>query len=130
MRLYYLYEKSPKKCRDLDEIAAELKLCLEESELPRMRGNKPLRACGTQFISHSQCTWEIYKFGVYLSHQTMLAEEPGVKFVDKQKIKGYILMWWDSKMLLGSAFFHDLLILIQAPFETCATFFGSNLRYH
>jgi phage head maturation protease len=39
----------------------------------------------------------------------MLAEEPGIKSADKQKIKGYILRWRDSKMLLGSAFFHDLL---------------------
>ena len=111
MRLYYLYEKSPKKCRDLDEIAAELKLCLEESELPRMRGNKPLRACGTRFVSHkvSALGRFIDKFGIYLSHLTMLAEQPGIKSVDKQKIKGYILRWRDSKMLLGSAFFHDLL---------------------
>jgi hypothetical protein len=52
MRLHYLYEKSPKKCRDLDEIAAELKQCLEGSELPKMGGNRPLRACGTRFVSH------------------------------------------------------------------------------
>ena len=34
MHLYYFYEKSPKKCRNLDEIATDLKLCLEESKLP------------------------------------------------------------------------------------------------
>ena len=51
----------------------------------------------------------IDKYGVYLSHLTMLTEAPNVKSVDKQKIKGYILRWRDSKMLLGSAFFHDLL---------------------
>jgi hypothetical protein len=51
----------------------------------------------------------IDKFGIYFSHLTMVAEEPGVKSAGKQKIKGYILRWWDSKMLLGSAFFHNLL---------------------
>ena len=45
-----------KKCRDLDEIAAEPQLCLEESELPRKGGNRPLRACGTQFVSHEVST--------------------------------------------------------------------------
>ena len=111
MRMYYLYEKSPKKCRELDEIAAELKLCLEESELPRKGGNRPLRACGTRFVSHkvSALGRLIDKYGVYLSHLCMLTEDPDVRSVDKQKIKGYLLRWRESKMLLGSAFFHDLL---------------------
>ena len=29
MRIYYLYEKSPKKCVELEEIVEELKECLE-----------------------------------------------------------------------------------------------------
>jgi len=30
MRVYYLYYKSPKKCRDLDEVVVSLQLCLEQ----------------------------------------------------------------------------------------------------
>ena len=28
LKLYYLYEKSPKKCRELEEVIADLKECL------------------------------------------------------------------------------------------------------
>ena len=54
MRAYYLYEKSPKKCHELDEVVASLRECLEEDEMPscRTKGNRPLRACGTRFVSH------------------------------------------------------------------------------
>ena len=38
LRVYYLYEKSPKKCRELDEVVAELKMCLELSEMPDKGG--------------------------------------------------------------------------------------------
>ena len=34
LRVYYLYEKSPKKCRELDEVVAELKTCFESSVMP------------------------------------------------------------------------------------------------
>lgn len=33
LRLYYLYEKSPKKCVELDEVISELKQCLEPTDL-------------------------------------------------------------------------------------------------
>jgi len=34
LRLYYLYEKSPKKCVELHEVVSELKQCLEPTDLP------------------------------------------------------------------------------------------------
>ena len=34
MRAYYLYEKSPKKCHELDDVVASLRQCLEEDEMP------------------------------------------------------------------------------------------------
>ena len=40
MRVYYLYEKSPKKCRDLDDIVAELKGC--PTDMLADGGNRPL----------------------------------------------------------------------------------------
>ena len=104
MHLYYLYEKSPKKCNELKEVVENLKLCLEESEMPNKRGIRPIRACGTRFISRL-----IERYGAYLSHLTSLTEDSTVKAIDRQKIKGYILKWRDCKMLLGCALFHDLL---------------------
>ena len=52
MRAYYLYEKSPKKCHELDEVVASLREFLEKDEMyiSRTKGNRPLRACGTRFV--------------------------------------------------------------------------------
>ena len=33
LRLYYIYNKSPKKCHQLQDIVHELKYCLEPSEM-------------------------------------------------------------------------------------------------
>lgn len=44
-----------------------------------------------------------------MNHLTALTEDSTVKACDKQKLKGYILKWRDSKMQLGCALFHDLL---------------------
>ena len=38
-RIYYLYEKSPKKCHELNEVVAELKQCLKPGHLPAEGGN-------------------------------------------------------------------------------------------
>ena len=34
LQVYYLYEKSPKKCSELDEVVVELKACFESSVMP------------------------------------------------------------------------------------------------
>ena len=70
-----------------------------------------MRACGTQFVAHKVAALGrlIDRFGAYLSHLTALTEDSTVKAVDKQKLNGYILKWQNSKILLGCAFFHDLL---------------------
>ena len=48
LRVYYLYHNSPKKCRELDEVVLELRMCLEElGSESYLRGNRPIRACGT-----------------------------------------------------------------------------------
>ena len=49
------------------------------------------------------------RFGAYLNHLTLLVDDPKTKPVDRQKLKGYILKWRDARMLLGSAYFCDLL---------------------
>ena len=63
-RIYYIYEKSPKKCHELN-IVAELKQCLEPGDLPAEGGNRPLRACGTRFVAHKVAALEriIERFG-------------------------------------------------------------------
>ena len=111
LRLYYIYNKSPKKCHQLEDIIVELKSCLEPSEMPIQGGSRPLRACGTRFITHKVAALErvVDRFGAYLSHMIALTEDTSLKSVDRQKVKGYVLKWQDSKILLGCALFHDLL---------------------
>ena len=42
LRLYYMYEKSPKKCHELETIVTELRACMEEVEMPNSRGIRPI----------------------------------------------------------------------------------------
>ena len=46
--LYYMYEKSPKKCRELEEVIADLRQCIEFDDA----GVRPLRASGSRWMSH------------------------------------------------------------------------------
>ena len=93
LRLYYTYNKSPKKCHQLEDIIVELKVCLEPSEMPIRGGIRPLRACGTRFITHKVAALErvVDRFGAYLSHMIALTEVTSLKSVDRQKVKGYVL---------------------------------------
>ena len=111
MQFYCVYEESAKKCREIKCVILELIACLTEEEMPTQGGSRPIRACGTHFASHKVAALKrlIDLFGAYLGHLTTLANDPQVKAADRQKMKGYILKWQDSKILLGCAFFHDLL---------------------
>ena len=73
--------------------------------------NRPLRACGTRFVAHKVQALErvIEKFGAYLAHLITLTEDSSMKPADRQKMKGYVLKWQVSHVLLGCAVFHDLL---------------------
>ena len=111
LRVYYLYKNSPKKCHELDEVIAALRPCLEPGDLPDEGGSRPLRACGTRFVSHKVAAIGrlIDRYGAYLAHLTTLTEDSSVRAVDRQKLKGYVLKWRDCKMVLGCALFHDIL---------------------
>ena len=50
LRLYYLYEKSPRKCRELSDLVNDLK---EVFEFPE-GGNVPLRAHGSRWITYKR----------------------------------------------------------------------------
>ena len=79
--------------------------------MPQKGGTRPLRACGTRFVAHTVAALSrvIDRFGAYLNHLTLLSQDSSVKPIDRQKLKGYIQRWSKSKLLLGCAFFHDLL---------------------
>ena len=101
----------PKRAVSLEVVVEELKGCLEPSELPASGGTRPLRACGTRFIAHKVAALGrlVDRLGAYLAHLTTMSEDSSVKAVDRQKLKGYVKKWRNSKYLLGSALFHDIL---------------------
>ena len=77
-----------KKCREIEDIVAELKACLEPSEMPS-RGIKPLRACSTRFIAHKLAALErvVNRLGGYLNHLAILSEDPSMKSTDRKKLR-------------------------------------------
>ncbi len=99
LRLYYLYKKSPKKCRELEDVVVSLKEAYDQNN-DSGKGIRPIRASGTRFVSHKVAALGrvIDKFEAYLGHLISLTEDPTVKSVDKQKIKGYVTKWQDSKI--------------------------------
>ena len=110
LRLYYLYEKSPKMCRELLDLVIDLK---EVFVLPE-GGNLPVRAQGSRWISHKRKTLQrvVDRYGAYLHHLQTLVEDTTIKSIDRQRLKGYLLKWRQSKILLGCAMYIDIL---QSP---------------
>ena len=107
LRLYLLYENSPKKCRQLEDVVVELKECLSIED----DGTRTIRASGLRWISHK---WNatihfLSKYGVYSTNIAALSEDHTVKVGDKAKLKGYYRQWINGKHLLGCALFVDLL---------------------
>ena len=73
LKLYYLYEKSPKKCRELEDIVCDLKNCFNFDD----NGLKPVRASGSRWIAHklNAMTRVVSKFGAYTCHLAALCED-------------------------------------------------------
>lgn len=63
LRLYYIYEKSLKKCRELDDVVSELKQCVEFES----GGIQPVRASGSRWVTHKLSAMKrvVSKFGEY-----------------------------------------------------------------
>ena len=113
MRLYYLYDKSPKKLRSLKELHKSLEETLkdesEDSYLEYSNGIAPLKSHGTRWIAHvvSAMKRAYANYGIYLTDIESLAAEKSSK--DTAKLKGYLKIWKSTKYLLGMGFFLQLL---------------------
>ena len=86
--LYFLYEKSPKKTRELEVIVTELN---EVFELPKA-GNKPVRSQGSRWVNHKPKALQrvVNRYGAYISHLTTLAEDSSLKAEHRARLKGYL----------------------------------------
>ena len=78
--------------------------------MPKEGGNRPIRACGTRFISHKVAAIGRFldRYGAYIAHLTSLTEDTSVRAVDRQKIKGYLLKWREILVVLFFLF-HNIL---------------------
>ena len=81
---YYVYFKSPKKCKELEDIVSELKECVSTSD---SGGVRPLRACGTRFIARKVhvCTLEriLDRLGAHLNRLLLLKILKPNQLIDK-----------------------------------------------
>ena len=91
LRLFYLYQKSPKKSQELTCIVDDLK---EVFSLP-IGGALPVRCHGTRWISHKRKALQrvIDRFGAYIAHLSSLCQDSSVKPADKSRLKGYLKKW-------------------------------------
>ena len=107
LRLYYIYEKSPKKCRELESVVADLQECFEFDD----NGVTPVRSCGSRWVSYKISAMKrvLSKYGAYAAHTAQLTEDNTVKATDRAKLKGYLKKWINAKYVLGCALFIDLL---------------------
>ena len=107
LRLYYLYEKSPKKLRELENLVEDLKEVFDLTP----GGNRPIRSCGTRWICHKRKALQhvVDLYGIYISHLASLAEDKSIKGADHAQIKGYLHKWQRPQMLVGCAVYSDTL---------------------
>ena len=94
LKLYYLHEKSPKKCRELEDIVSDLKECFSFDD----NGLKPVRASGSRWVAHKLNAMNrvVSKFGAYTCHLASLSEDSSVKPADRAKLKGYYNRWTEA----------------------------------
>nr|XP_047132626.1 zinc finger protein 862-like [Hydra vulgaris] len=107
LRSYCLYQKAPKKLRQLRELYTVLKDGMDTLD----ESCKPKKASGTRWISYKVNAMKSFldKWGLYITHLEQLAEDPSILAPDKAKMKGYLLKWKKGKIPLLFAFFIDLL---------------------
>ena len=107
LRMYYMYEKSPKKMRGLDEIYKAYKETFNFAE----GSLKPKRANGIRWIAHKLDALKLLvdKFGIIMQHLETLSCDKSVNSADQAKWTGYLKKWKTGKLFLFSCFFIDLL---------------------
>ena len=107
LKLYYLYEKSPKKCRELEEVISDLKNCITFDDV----GSRPVRASGSRSVSQKLSAMKrvLSKYGACTNHLIALSEDSTVRSADRAKLYGYCRQWTDAKYVLGCAVFIDVL---------------------
>ena len=87
IKLFYVYERSPKKCRELSELVADLKEFLQFNDQYKTKGVRPIQATGTCWVSHKLNAMKgtLSNYGAYTTHLAALSEDTSVKAADQAK---------------------------------------------
>ena len=74
-------------------------------------GTKPVRSCGTCWITHKLNAMRLLvdKFGLYMQHLENITKDKSYKTQMQSKVKGYLKTWKKPSTLLHLCFYIDLL---------------------
>ena len=107
LRVYYLYKKSPKKLRQLNELVAVYEDVFDFQE----GGNKPKKASGTRWIAHKVGALKLIvdKYGIFMQHLANLAENKSYPAKERSKFKGWYEKWTMARIPLMACLSIELL---------------------
>ena len=100
MKFYYLYQKSPKRLRELKRIAETW-----EKSVP-----KSCKSYGTCWIDHKLASMKIMlkNYGAYISYVESLSQTDS-QALKRAELKGYLLKWKDASIPISLAIYLDVL---------------------
>ena len=103
-KLYYLYQKSPKRLQQLRELNDAY-----EKSIP-----KPTKAYGTRWVDFKFQAMEriLGNYGPYMTHLEQLAHSDSQP-KRREEIKGYLNKWQDAGYVIHMAIFIDILSPLQ-----------------
>jgi hypothetical protein len=107
LHLYYIYEKSSKKSKELENIVHDLREVYEFKK----HGDLPIHSHGTRWITHKRRALlrVVERYGVYIAHLVTLTEDHLIKAVDRARLKGFLLKWKKGEMLLACCLYSDVI---------------------
>ena len=107
LQMYYLYERSPKKIRELQEIYDKYKDILEFDE----GGLKPLRASGTRWIAYKVEATKLVldKYGLFINHLKQMSVDRSYTSTDRAKFIAWLRKWQDARYPLLTCLFIEVL---------------------
>ena len=99
-KLYYLYQKSPKRYRELKTF----------SEIFGNSIAKPAKAYGTRWINHKLKAMETFvaNYGAYMLHLESLSQTDSVP-AKREELKGWLSKWTHAKYPMLITVYIDIL---------------------
>ena len=119
LKMFYLYEKSPKKFRLLQDVYDNLK-----SEIDfQSKKVKPVKACGSRWIGHKhEALKHLYdKFGVIMKSIHEMCSDNSFTAADRAKFSSYFKKWTGGKYVLHIPLLLDVLqpaVILSLAFQT------------